>query len=200
MNKILCKQVAPGIFNVIDQDSKDIAATYKIGKPLCFNPINQSERSVEHHQLYWAGLIELALSYWEPSAGCVSPNEEAVLSGFTKFLSKAGSIDLDALETVKTAYIDRIKSSRAHKHDAPEKTKAQIHRWVKEQTGYYDLQLTPTGWVKKVQSINFNAMNQEEFNVFYKAAFSCIWKFVLSHKFSTEKEAEDVINELSRMG
>jgi len=160
----------------------------------------QSNRSLIHHQLYWCGLIGLMRDYWEPAAGCITPNEEGILETFSEYLSAKGGVDAEALETVRTAYIEDLKRLRAWKHEAPSVQDETIHRWIKEEVGMYELYLTPSGWRKKLGSINFNAMTQDGFNEFYKEAFNVAWKFVLSRSFEFEGEAQDAINKLVEMG
>jgi hypothetical protein len=60
--------------------------------------------------------------------------------------------------------------------------------------------MTPGGLKKKALSINFNAMDQYEFNDFYKAAFSVCWQFILSRTFESEGQADNAINQLLAFG
>jgi hypothetical protein len=92
------------------------------------------------------------------------------------------------------------------KNHIPENEKAKtmlqdIHDFLKEEAGYYDLVKTPTGVKKRLHSINFNALSsQAEFDVFYKKVFGVAWRYVFSRaNFSSEAEAEKVALDMSRM-
>ncbi len=41
----------------------------KTGRPIEIKGVRKSERSLLHHQMYWAGLIPLCLEYWKPTGG-----------------------------------------------------------------------------------------------------------------------------------
>jgi len=43
-------------------------------------------------------------------------------------------------------------------------------------------------------------MDQDDFAAFYKAAFSVVWKFILSRTFASEAEAENAIHQLLALG
>ena len=166
-----------GILYPYLEDDKAKLRAAPARQPFKITAVRQSQRSVQHNRLYWSGLIGLCMDYWEPEAGCVSPNEEAILAGFTRFLSKEGGVDQSALETAREAYMKRIRGVRAHKYQAPSIQAHDISDWILEELGMYDLYLTPSGWKKKLKRLNFNAMPTEaEFILFYKAAFGVVWK------------------------
>lgn len=165
--------------------------------------VRVSDRSLKHHQLYWAGLVRLVADYWESEAGVKSEYDQRFVRGYLKWLSAAG-YDPGPSEISLSMYLDhRNEVAKSH---IPENEKAasrlqDIHDWLKEQAGYFDLVKTPTGVTKKLRSINFNAMSSEaEFMVFYRKAFSVAWRYVFSRaNFASESEAEQVAIEMSRM-
>lgn len=188
------------LYPYLEKDKERMRLVPK-NQPFRCTLVRQSKRSVQMNKLYWGGLIKLALDYWEPEAGCVSPNEEAMVSGFAKFLAKEAKIDPAGMTAAKDAYLKKIKSSRTRMYEAPDKDPEHIHKWIKEELGMYELILTPNGWTKVLKSVNFNAMpGQFDYMVFYTGAFNVVWKFLLSRKFESEAEAQNVISQLVAMG
>lgn len=167
--------------------------------PTKFSAVKQSARSLQHHRLYWGGLLRLTFDYWEPDTGLLSPSEIATLDKFSRWLD-AQSGQTGAISTACELFKCELIQSRASKIETPQKSIQALHDWVKVEAGHFDLVMTPVGIKKNPRSINFNAMGQEEFNEFYKRAFSVCWRFVLSRTFESEQEAENVINQLMMMG
>lgn len=167
--------------------------------------VQQHDRSMRHHRMYFAGLLELMADYWDVPSGVVSPAEEKILESYNKWLCQRTGASMEALERARAQYIDVLKQRRAEhigdvEHDHRRK-KDIIHRWIKEQIGFYDLVPTPTGYDKELKSINFQAMPDEaSFLEFYHAAFNVCWKYILSQSFSSSAEAHAVISELESMG
>jgi hypothetical protein len=165
--------------------------------------VRVSDRSIKHHRLYWGGLIRLVADYWEGSAGIASDYDRRFVRGYVKWLTKAG-LKPGSSETALGMYLDhRNEVAKSH---IPENEKAKtmlqdIHDFLKEEAGYYDLVKTPTGIKKRLHSINFNALPSEaEFMVFYKKVFSVAWRYVFSRaNFASEAEAEKVALEMSSM-
>lgn len=171
----------------------------KLKGPAKFTAVNQSARSLQHHRLYWGGLMRLTFDYWEPDTGLLSPSEIATLDKFSRWLD-AQSGQTGAISTACELFKGELIQSRASKIETPQKSIQELHEWVKVEAGHFEYVMAPSGMKKKPLSINFNAMSQEEFNDYYKRAFSVCWRFVLSRTFNTEQEAENVINELMMMG
>ena len=129
----------------------------------------------------------------------MAPSEIATLDKFTSFLGRYGGDEM-ALNNARIAFIEELTQSRARKIQAPEKSIDALHEWVKVEAGWCELEQTPSGIRKIAKSINFNAIGKEEFEDFYKAAFSVCWKFILSRTFIDESEADNAINCLIGMG
>jgi|GEM_PF-664535 len=183
----------------IDKQSLRAVKTHQTFK---VKAVQQSARSVEHHQLYWAGLVRLIADYWEPEAGCVTPNEEGIVNAFANHLCRnLGEESSDAILGVKDEFMAKVRRQRAAELGTTQEVELQnIHDWVKGELKMYDLYLTPAGWQKRLQSINFNAMSQEAFNEFYRNAFDVAWRFILSRQFDSAEDAEQAVNELLGMG
>lgn len=182
------------------REDKTEFAKVKQGTVLDGDLSKQTQRSLIHHQMYFAGLLELAMDYWEPEGGTVSPSETAILTMFCKRMEKITG-NSGALTEAKEHFVADLKRHRAEHYEAPNKNKNDLHHWVVVEAGYFDIILTPFGQKKVPKSINFNAMpDQKEFNKFYKAAFDVVWRFILSRTFKTEAEAQDAVDKLLTMG
>ena len=75
-----------------------------------------------------------------------------------------------------------------------------LHEWIKIEAGHFEYAMTPNGVTKKALSINFNAMDQDQFNDFYKAAFNVCWRFILSRTFEDERQADNAISQILAFG
>jgi len=51
---------------------QDHMGKFKTGQAVRVSVTQIKSRSLQHHRLYWGGLIELAMDYWEPTGGLVS--------------------------------------------------------------------------------------------------------------------------------
>tara|TARA_R110000772_G_C13310322_1_gene440469 strand:+ start:46284 stop:46880 length:597 start_codon:yes stop_codon:yes gene_type:complete len=198
MDMILVKRM-DGSFLPATEDDQELSKKWRVGKAVKFKATQQSDRSLQHHRLYFGGLLKLAFDYWEPEGGLLTPSELATLDKYNKFLCGFGGNE-DALTNARNVFTEQLTQSRAGKIQAPEKSKEALHEWVKIEAGWCELEQTPRGIRKIAKSINFNAMPKEEFEEFYKAAFSVCWRFILSRTFTQESEADNAINCLIQMG
>ena len=172
---------------------------FKIGQAVRVSVVQVKARSLQHHRLYWGGLIELAMDYWEPTGGLVSLSETSTLKRFADWLDRKGG-NSGAIRRACAAFLDELRHSRGLRIDAPHKSREALHEWIKVEAGYFEYAMTPGGLKKKALSINFNAMDQYEFNDFYKAAFNVCWRFILSRTFDSEEQADTAINQLLAFG
>lgn len=164
-----------------------------------FSTVQVKDRSLQHHRLYFGGLLRLTLDYWEPKGGLISPAEIDTLRKFSRWLDiKSGKTG--AIHNAAKVFLTELRDRRAQTIQTPHKSIDALHEWVKVEAGYYDLIVTPAGVRKKARSINFNAMDQDQFNEFYKAAFSVCWRVILSRTFASEDECQNVIDQLLMMG
>ncbi|WRQ13069.1 homologous recombination mediator [Vibrio phage vB_VpM-pA2SJ1] len=177
----------------------EICKNYAVGSPVKCEFTQWTPRSLRHHKLYWGGLLKLAMDYWEPKGGLISPAEKQVLNNVITWI-ESNNADSEAMKGVFKAFLEDTRQSRQQRIEPPEKSIQELHNWVKRKAGYYDLVMTPEGMEKRVKSINFNAMDQHQFNEFYRKAFSVVWRYILSRNFSNEAEAETAVNKLIGMG
>lgn len=180
-------------------DDAAAIARWRVGQGVRVEATQLRPRSLQHHKLYFGGLLELAMQYWEPTGGLIAPAERDTLARFARFLGRAGGNEA-ALARAAEAFLAQLQDSRAARLESPPPTKAALHRWVKEQAGYADLIRTPQGVARQARSINFNAMDQDEFAEFYRAAFSVVWRFILSRSFADEGQAQQAVDQLVAMG
>lgn len=181
---------------------EDIAAFRKMrqGQPFNAEVIQMSDRSLKQMGLYWAGLLELALPYWEPDVGCLTPGEIGCVDRVIDYIEKIGQRP-GSLQVAKQEAMDEISRVRRHKYEIPSKTKRHLHDWILEQLNMYDLYQTPEGIRKKLKSISFRNMNQADFYYFYTCAFGVVWTLVTSKVYETENDFQEaVIIQLTEMG
>lgn len=182
-----------------EHDYAIMRQTYRIGQVIKTETKRQADRSLQHHRLYFGGLIGLVKDYWEPQTGLVHPAEVRTAASFCHYLQSKGiALSPEQSQALQQDYLQRLTQKRAAKliNPMPAST-AEIHRWIKIECGYYDVVRLPDGTIeKKAKSISFAKMTQAEFNEFYKAAFGVCWRFVLSRHFECEADAENAINRM----
>jgi hypothetical protein len=192
-NSLVLVRVNHGFAYATDAD-KEAASSIKLGQAIRINYVKNSARSLGYHQRYWAGLLEITLEYWEPSGSMITEVEERLVLDFCKQLDENGGGG--TIASWGADYLEHLAQKRSSLVPSHTKTKSMLHRWIKEKSGCYDIELTPSGPRKVLRSINFNAMGQEKFQEFYKLAFNVCWKYVLSKVFDTDDEANNAISQL----
>lgn len=198
MNNAILVKTEHGLVPMYDHDREKFNAL-KIGQAYRMDLKQMKPRSVQHHRLYWGGLIKLAMDYWQPKGGLICKQEKVTLYNVIKFYESQG-LDSKPLRELFNAYLSDEVSKRSREIEAIHKDEGELHEWIKQEAGYFSWYDTPTGLVKKTKSINFNAMGQDEFNVFYKRAFNVVWNMILSKTFNSEQEAHNAINQLQALG
>lgn len=191
---VLIKGAGNTLHPATDHDA-EIMRPWRAGRSKKIRAVNVSERALKFHQRYFAGLIEFTLPYWEPDHLLTYAGERQTMANILKWYQLRG-LDPAPLSGLFDAYQENVTERRRARVTIPEATGEQLHRWIKEQAGYYDLERTPAGIVKHLHSINFNSMGQEDFERFYAAAFNVCWVYILSKKFDSENEAQQRVNEL----
>lgn len=188
-----------GALRPATQADQELMSQFKLGQAARVHITKMKQRSLPMHRMYWGGLLELAYDYWEPKGGLVGSMEVSTLKRFADWLDCKGG-NSGSIRRACKAFLLELKDSRAQHIEAPEKSKKALHEWVKIEAGYFRYELTPVGTRKVPLSINFNSMDQDEFNRFYKQAFAVVWNFILSRCFDNEDQAQQAINQLLAMG
>lgn len=183
-----------------EHDHALMRANYKIGQAVKTETKRQADRSLQHHRLYFGGLIGLIKDYWEPEVRLINRTEERTASAFCAYLQLKTALTTEQVQALKDDFLAGLSESRAERFTPLQPSNKDINEWIKIQAGYFDLVVCADGTVvKKAKSISFAKMTQTEFNEFYKAAFSVAWRFVLSRHFECEADAENAINRMLDM-
>ena len=195
---MMVKTAGNGLQPATVKDAEDYAKL-KIGQPVRVALTQVKQRSLKWHKMYWGGLLQLAFSSWEPQGGLISSTEKSTLNNFADWLD-AKSGNSGAIKTACNAFMDELAQRRSQRIDTPSKSIEALHRWVKAESGLYDLEMTPAGVRKVEKSINFNSMDADEWQEFYKQAFGVCWRFILSRSYGSEEELQRCIDNLVEMG
>lgn len=188
-----------GSLRPVTQTDQDLVKSWKLGQGVRVKAVMLKPRSIQHHRMFFGGLLGLTMEYWEPSGGLITPAERKTLSGFASWLDKQGG-NTGAVRRAQDEYLRQLNERRSEQIQAPEKSLDALLEWLKLEVGHYDLVETPAGIMKRTKSINFNSMDQDQFMDFYKRCFSVVWRFVLSKTFSTEQEAQAAVDQLLQFG
>ncbi len=200
--EIMMIRTIQGLVPATEHDHELVRASYKLGQPVRTSCKRMSNRSLQHHRLYFGGLIGLVKDYWEPQSGLIHPAESITVRNFCAYLQHKGiALSANQINALHDDFFDALNQRRIDKliNPVPAST-AEIHRWIKIECGYFDVIRLPNGAIEKVaQSISFAKMTQGEFNEFYKVAFGVCWRFVLSRHFDNEADADNAINSMLDM-
>jgi len=158
-----------------------------------------SARSLQHHRLYWGGLIALGLEYWEPAGGLVSNAERVGVQSFAAFLDDSAQSN-GAVMIAAREYLEELTEARRDRVHPQPVTAKQFSDWALMEAGAVDRYETPAGIRVTPKSISFSKMDQREFGELYKAVFGVIWRYVLSRNFDNESDAQAVVDRLCAMG
>lgn len=175
----------------------------KMGQPVKVTLVKVSERNYRFHCMYFGGLLELAADYFEPHGGLVSKEERNFLKRFIRFIERmAGGIQPGLRQAYKE-FLRQARSARASKVSQVELPRHQmieeLHRWVKEESGLYDVIETPSGCHKKLKSIKFREMSEEQFEAYFRGAYQVVWNYLLSQKFQDQREFDRILHQLMSM-
>lgn len=190
---------ADGSFMAATDWDREQFSHVKVNQSIAIEGKRQNKRSLQHHKLYWGGLVQLCLEYWQPTGGLIGETERKTLDGFAEWLGNAGG-DVHIMKEAARQYLSGLEKHRSGKIPVQESNKEALSDWLKIHAGYYDVQDTPTGPVKKPSSISFSKMDQGQFNRFYSSVFNVAWRFILSREFSSEEAAQSAIDNLQAMG
>jgi len=200
----LCVKKINNALVPVEQADIEALEGIKNGQGFRVQIVKVSDRSLKNHRLYWGGLIRLLADYWQPESGLISKYDKKVMGGLIDWVAAQGK-NTEALSSLISLYLQdravKIKAALPEYEKAAAKLQ-DIHDWLKEESGYYDPIITPTGVRKKLHSISFNSMpSEEEFQKFYKRVFGVAWRYVFSKSnFESEEQAMNLALEMSQMG
>lgn len=181
---------ADGLFQPASEYDAEILGSLKIGRGYKVEVKQHSNRSYQHHKLFFGGLLPLAYEYWQPESGLITQGEENAVMEFAKRLevmSDTGGLWLEYAGN----YLAEIARKRGEKIGAVVADIEAFRKWLIVKAGYFTIVRNPDGIRLEPMSISFHAMSQEEFNVFYKRCFSVVWNMMLKSVFDSEEAAQD---------
>ena len=178
-----------------EEIDRQCLSSYQDNQPVLIEISKVTQRDMDRHRKYWGGLVKLVAQHWEPKNKLVLKYERSVLNQMIDFVTNQGQ-PTDALSVVIDAFIGyRVKQAQAlHIEHSAKEVLESIHEWIKEEAGYFDLVVTPTGVKRKVRSISFAKMpSQEAFEEFYSKAFDVAWRYVLVNVgYKSQEEAQEM--------
>lgn len=181
---------ADGLFQPASEYDAEILGSLKIGRGYKVEVKQHSNRSYQHHKLFFGGLLPLAYEYWQPESGLITQGEENAVMEFAKRLevmSDTGGLWLEYAGN----YLAEIARKRGEKIGAVVADIEAFRKWLIVKAGYFTIVRNPEGIRLEPMSISFHAMSQEEFNVFYKRCFNVVWNMMLKSVFDSEEAAQD---------
>lgn len=188
-----------GLFAPSTQYDWDLLGKLKGNHAYKFEVKQMSNRSYQHHKLFFGGLLPLAFEYWQAPAGMVTAGEQKAVMGFAERMEAMRDTGGLFIEFAGE-YLADLARRRGEKLGAVVRDIEMFRKWLTVEAGYFDLYETPNGIRKEPKSISFANMEQEEFNAFYKNCFDVVWNMFLSHRFESEEEAQEAMEELLLMG
>lgn len=177
----------------------EMLAELKAGKLYKVEVKQMSNRSYQHHKLFFGGLLPLAYQYWQPTGGLITDVEQKLIEGFAKRLEAmhdSGGLFIE----FASEFVQTVAKKRGEKIGAVLQSMEAFRKWLTIEAGYFDVYETPTGIRKEAKSISFASMEQEEFNAFYKNCFQVAWNMMLAGKFENEEDAQAAALQMMEMG
>ena len=180
---------ADGLFQPATEYDAEILGSLKIGRGYKVEVKQHSNRSYQHHKLFFGGLLPLADEYWQPESGLITQGEETAVIGFAKRLEALRNTGGLWLEYAGD-YLADVARKRGEKIGAVVADIEVFRKWLIVKAGYFTIVQTPDGIRKEPMSISFHAMGQEEFNAFYQRCFDVAWNMMLNAVFESEEAAQ----------
>ena len=188
-----------GTFIPATTSDAELLGCLKAGHPYKVEVKKMSNRSYQHHKLFFGGLLPLAYQYWQPTGGLITEVEKKLIESFAKRLEAmhdSGGLFIE----FAGEFLQTVAQKRGEKIGAVLQSMEAFRKWLTIEAGYFDVYETPTGIRKEAKSISFVNMEQEEFNAFYKNCFEVAWNMMLSGKFADEEAALQAAQEMMEMG
>jgi hypothetical protein len=192
--KALVTKGRSGLVAATETD-REIISKIKYGQSYRVELIAQSQRSVQHHRLFFA-MLQLTLEYWQPKTNFVTTAETQALKRFIEWCEKETG-EQGAIRNLAREYFRELSNSRSKKITVPPKSIESLLEWLKMKVGHCEYFQTPSGLNIRTKSINFNSMSQSDFDVFYKDSFRVCWTEIMSQHFETEAEMQNVIDQMA---
>lgn len=176
-----------------------VKGSLKTGKAYKVLITEQSSRSIQHHRLFFGGLLPFAFQYWQPTGGMVGANERETAQWVVRHMARQAGADEAVLRQYADKALDELAVKRAEKFGQPETDIEQFRKWLIMEAGYFDVVENPHGIRKEAKSISFAKMGQEEFNAFYTACRAVVWNLLCKSKFKDEAAFDAAVEEYMEM-
>lgn len=196
--ELMMVRTANGLVPATDHDRELMKKSYPIGQSVRTECKKWVQRSLQHHRLYFGGLIGLVREYWEPNVRLTTVVEENTAAAFCKYLQhKKIALTDEQSAALQADFLKSLSAKRAVNHTPLEPTSEDVSEWIKIKAGYFDLVPCPDNSVVcKPRSISFARMDQTKFDQFFKKAVAVCWKHILSRQFRTPKELHNAANRI----
>ena len=100
----LCLVKCPdGAFRPATEHDLELAGSLKNGKGYTVKITQKSDRSYQHHKLFFGGLLALAYDYWQPTGGMVGKSERDTVRWIVRHIAKAARMKPYCWNTPKAA-------------------------------------------------------------------------------------------------
>lgn len=190
-----------GAFIPATQADAELLESCKVGKSYTVEVKQNSDRSYQHHKLFFGGLLPLAYEYWRPTGGMVRKSEQDAVHWVVRRICQVSGADGKAMMGFADAALQELAVKRGEKYGAAAQSLAAFREWLTIEAGWFDIVETPAGVVKRAKSIAFANMGQEAFNRFYKDCFAVAWNLMLSAVFDSEEAAQQAaVEKMMEMG
>lgn len=198
----LCLVKCPdGAFRPATEHDLELSGSLKNGKGYTVKITQKSDRSYQHHKLFFGGLLALAYDYWQPTGGMIGKSERDTVRWIVRHIAQAAGADEAALLEYAESSLKTLAAARAEKYGTGQSDIEAFREWLVVEAGHFEIVQTPAGRLKRAKSISFANMGQEEFNRFYQRCFTVVWNMVLRGKFENEAAAQEaVLERLALMG
>ena len=114
----------------------ELLSELRAGKPYKVEVKQMSNRSYQHHKLFFGGLLPLAYQYWQPTGGLITDVERKLVEGFAKRLEAmydSGGLFIEfAGEFVQT-----VAQKRGEKIGAVLQSMEAFRKWLTIEAGYF---------------------------------------------------------------
>lgn len=195
MEEIMMVRTVEGLAPATEHDREIFSQAFAPGQPVRVKLTQPKPRNYQFHKLYYS-LLGLVKHYWVPQTGMVQPIEVRTINKFCAFLGERG-VSVEAQQNMVEQFMHQLHNKRMAKIAPRPATTGEIHRWVKNQLGYYDTVRLPDGTLdREPHSISFAKMGQKEFEQFYKEAMNLLWDFVLCQTFPSREAADNAMQQM----
>lgn len=191
MAELALIRTAQGLVPATEAD-RETVQKWKVGQ-VVHGKFTRMRNGRFHNKLF--AMLDLAWEYWEPKGGLIPRQEMRGILGLAKYFE-----DLNGrpgqLGNAVQAYIDTLKTGRAERFPAVEKSREAFREWVTIEAGHFELVHTPEGIRKRAKSISWANMDDTAFEPLYRDVFNACWRLVLSAHFETEADAMAAADQL----